>query len=141
MAEPIETAKWDTAQIVEMMGEIDGVYDTLATYNEALAAYVFDPVNNPLPDFAWDTVSIDQLLSVAQATKEAAVDLTSGAITSIVYKAESVAREVGTRLNTKAMLYDKAVSDAGIASREGYGEAGRTVSNLRGTSTEQIEGL
>lgn len=141
MSTPIESGKINPAQVAAMIAEIDGVNQIVAGYEEDLAAYLFDPVNNTLPDFLVDNMNIDELTNMAKSFKDAAVDLTYGTISNVIYKAMSAVREAGTRSMTKAMFYDKAIADSATMRTETLGESGLEISRLRKMSVEQTEGI
>ena len=123
-----------------MIDEIEGVHSTLATYYNDLGAYLFAPGANPLPTLDTESLNIDQLYITARNNKDSAVDLTAGAIHKVIYKVSGLVREVGTRLQTKAMLYDKAITEAGNVQSDLIADSGKSVSELRSTTPYQTEG-
>lgn len=125
----------------QLISEVETVYKTLSDYSEALAAYVFSPSLNPLPELDVADLKIDELLALAQQSKDSAVDITAGAITRTIYKAVGTIREVDARSYTKAMIYDKAISQLTDSSEDLRGQSGKTVSELRSTTPNQSEGI
>jgi hypothetical protein len=124
-----------------MIQEMETIYSTQATYDELMAAYIFDPVTNTMPSFNTETLGVDQLLETARSNKDSAVDLTSGSINQAIYRSAAMVREVSSRAMTKAMLYDKGAADAATAALENRGSSGKSVSQLRSTAPEQSEGI
>jgi hypothetical protein len=125
---------------VEMITEIQGNHEALATYAEALAAHLFNPTGNPLPNFTGAGLNIDRLLENAQTNKDAFVDQVSGSVTSTIYKVAGVMRELGTRQQTKSLIYDRAIADLSTAAAEERAAAGFRISELRSKTLEQSEG-
>lgn len=127
--------------IDNLAAEITNVLEAIQEYSQATGSYVFNPAGNPYPVFNETKLSVDQLLEAAQNNKDAAVDLAAGAMNTTIYKVASISRELGLRTMTKSMMYDAAVDRAVSESEGARGEIGRRLSELKGNSPEQTDGV
>jgi hypothetical protein len=127
------------AVLQNLITEIDNVHGAISDYSEKIGAYLFNPAQ-PLPQFDESKLTIDEVLTQARNNKDSAVDLTSGAVHSTAYKVAGIVRELGSRTMTKAMLYDLAVTEAGLASNEARGDGGKKLAELRSMTPSQTEG-
>lgn len=130
-------------EVTAMLEEISTVYDSLSSYDSDMAAYVFNPTGATKPslDDIIASMDVDQLTIRAQLDKDSAVDLTAGTMTAVVYKSAGTLREITTRRFTKSMIYDMGIDNAAKAAQESTADAGRSASELKGTTPYQTEGL
>lgn len=129
-------------QVPAMIAEITKIGKTLGDYANNLGSYLFNPAS-PAPNIldAVPELTSDQLLENAQANKDSAVDFSSGATSATVYRAASMVREINTRFSSKAAMYDRAMAEYAVQNVQYNADAGKTVSELRGTSPKQQEGI
>jgi hypothetical protein len=125
----------------QLISEIEKVYGAISGYANDLGSYLFNPSSNPLPQFDENQLTVDQLLEMIRNNKESAVDTAAGAMTTTIYKAAGVARELGTRSMTKAMLYEAAIDQAAQETEEARGVSGKRVAELRSMTPAQSEGI
>jgi hypothetical protein len=128
-----------TSPLESLITEIDNIHRAISGYAENLGTYLFNPTQ-PFPEFDENLLTIDQLLAQAKNAKESAVDLTAGAVSSTAYKVAGISRELGSRVMTKAMMYDLAVAEASQAIEEVRGSGGKLVSQVRSMTPDQAEG-
>lgn len=124
-----------------LIEEIENIHGSISDYAGDLGSYLFSPTSNPAPVLDETKLSADQLVELATNNKESAVDLTAGAISSTAYKVAGITRELSVRTQTKAMLYDMAVSQAAAMQEEVRGLSGKRVAELRSTTPGQTEGI
>lgn len=129
-------------QVPAMIAEITKIGKAIGDYANSIGSYIFNPATPPasiltkVPD-----LSSDQLLENATANKDSAVDFSSGAVSATVYRAAGMVREINTRYSSKANMYDRALAEYSIQNEQYNADAGKTVSELRGTSPKQQEGI
>ncbi len=129
-------------QVPAMVDEITKIGKAIGDYANSLGSYIFNPAT-PAPtilDKVADLTS-DQLLESAVANKDSAVDFSSGAASATVYKTAGMIREITNRFNTKAVMYTRALGEYSLQNEQYNADAGKTVSELRGTSPKQQEGI
>lgn len=126
-----------------LIQEIEGLSQVITTYSNDVGKYLFNPVTNTLPHFSElsDQIKTDKLLQTANDIKNSAVTISTGAVTSVLYKAAGILREASLRYRTKSMIYQNAEFELGNVINETTGETGKTINRIKGTSLEHEGGV
>lgn len=121
--------------IQSLTSEITGVNDTLLEYFRGVSDALTTPDFAQVPNVytLLTTLGADGLTGYAQANSDSAVDASSGAVSSVVYRVAGIKREIRMRSQNKSFIYARGLSSIVANNTSSSGDVGKTLSDLRGT--------